>query len=132
MAKRKNYRAGQGGFVVPPQGRPPQGGLPGESKEDRDKRVRAFIRENPKLDAEGVARAMKVPLKCVKREAHAVKVLAQEEADKATAPAQFLPQQLFTPGPPLPPTPQARLDAVPDDVKADIAARYGAIFKRRS
>jgi hypothetical protein len=129
MAKLKNYRKGQGTFVVPPQGRPPQGGLPGESREDRDRRVMAHIQANPKMSYEAIARALGTPLAVVKRQAAHIRVMEKEAAEAAAAPAKFLPNQLFTPSPPPPPTPIERLAAVSDDVKAEIAARYGVVFR---
>lgn len=126
---RRKYRTGQGGFVVPPQGRQPVGARPGESTEDRDKRVLAVAMANPNLRAEDVAKQMGVPKGVASRYVHRAKELRKEAATKSSAPAKFLPVQLFTPGPPVPPTAAERLAAVPDDVKAEIAARYGATFK---
>jgi hypothetical protein len=130
MSKRRKFSAGQGGFVVPPQGRPPVGGLPGESTEDRDKRVMLHFRQHPTHSPEQVARALGIPLGVARRQEYRARLLAKEAAAiQGTAP-KFLPGQLFTPSPPPPATAAERLAAVPDEVKAEIAARYGATFKR--
>src|SRR5271170_4076150 len=87
-----------GGFIVPPQGRPSKGSLPGESKECRDQRVIAYIREHPELENERVARAMGVPLGVVQAMRYQGKLLAKDRAAQAARGARFpSPPQLFTP-----------------------------------
>lgn len=130
MPKRRKFNPGQGGFVVPPQGRPPVGGLPGESTEDRDKRVMLHFQKHPTQTPEHVSRVLGVPLGVARRQEYRARLLTKEAAQKQGSAPKFLPAQLFTPSPAPPATAEARLAAVPDEVKAEIAARYGATFKR--
>lgn len=107
------------------RGRPLIGALPGETVEDRGRRIAAYANSHPSLSPEEVSEEMGIPVGAVRKA-----IAAGVAGSVRNTPMARLPRRVFTPGPKPPPTPEARIAAVPDEERQRIAATYGAVFRK--
>lgn len=98
---------------------PLRGGLHGEDRAARDRRVLEYVAAHPDLTRSEVALALGVPVSL------AAAMINLSKTARRKVPV-FMPPQLFTPGPKCAETPIDRIAAIPANDLADIAARYGA------
>ncbi|MBI5940126.1 MAG: hypothetical protein HY859_06845 [Caulobacterales bacterium] len=100
------------------------GGLPGETKEDRAKRIALYAIDHPSLSADAISEALRVPWGAVNAALSAGVPGRIAHTDRTRKP-----RQVFTPSPPPPATAEERIAALPAAELARIAKTYGAVVR---
>ncbi|MFZ5669098.1 MAG: DUF7227 family protein [Pseudomonadota bacterium] len=100
------------------------GGLPGETKEDRAKRIALYAIDHPALSAEVIATRLGIPLGAVNAALAAGVPGRVAHSDRTRKP-----RQVFTPSPPPPATAEERIAAVSQAELDRIAKTYGAVIR---
>lgn len=106
------------------RGRKLIGGLPGETKEDRAKRIALYAIDHPSLSADAISEALRVPLGAVN-----AALSAGVPGRIAHSARTRKPRQVFTPSPPPPATAEERIAALSAAELDRISKTYGAVVR---